>query len=786
MTRRKPPDSNARRNVPTSRPAKRQSPAVEPKPRAVAAEPLGVAAAIPLYSRLPGTAPLGLEHTEWVLTNSLGGFAMGTALGLPTRRYHAMLITDSPDSAQRRATLNAIVERLVIRMPGGADEVHDLSCFRFEGEDPAGVIHPTGHTRLVRFEKDVTCRWVYQAGPVQVTKELLLPKSTRSAIVRYQVKARRSAVADVRLELMPLVSMRDYHVLRRVASSVSPSAVIIPGTAPTLRVQAGDGALTIIASRGELDTSFDGAGWWRQFLYRIDRERGQDHIEDLYCPGRFTAELSARSKPDSLTLRFGVDERELSQIEAFENELNRVRRHAEDAIEASFAAAACINEGSASTIAALALAADDFVVHPRIVPTDDTLRGVKPTTILAGYPWFTDWGRDTMISLPGLLLESGRFADALAAMRRFAVARRRGIIPNRFTDVGTIHATDLGATGAGEPEYNTIDASLWFIIAASRYLERSRDVAGFAQHLLPSCIDIVQAYRHGTDFGIAMDPADFLIAGGSPSTQLTWMDAKRDGVCFTPRHGKAVEINALWHSALLLLAEALILVPEPMVSRSIRSNAGEDEIAVETHPATLSANFRSLADAVAQSFRRVFYSESMGCCVDVVAPDGAGHWRASTEVRPNQVFAVSLPHSPLTTEQQRRVLSVIRDRLLTPLGLRTLAPGSAGYAPRFRGPIAALDAAYHNGTVWPWLLGPFAEGLARADQFSAASISEARSVLAPLVRKLDAECVGSIAEVFDAEGTSDGPQRAGGCPAQAWSVAEVRRVTMLLSRHVGG
>ena len=410
-----------------------------------------------------------------------------------------------------------------------------------------------------------------------------------------------------------------------------------------------------------------------------------------------------------------------------------------------------MNEIDAEHLIALTLASDDFVIHPS--HSSGGRASKTAASIIAGYPWFTDWGRDTMISLPGILLETGRFPEAIGALRRFADARRNGIIPNRFTDISLEHA------GHGEPEYNTIDASLWFVVTACRYLETSRDRGGFNQSLLPACLEVIDLYRRGTDFGIAMDPADFLITGGGPGTQLTWMDALRDGICFTPRHGKAVEINALWHCGLRMLADA-----------------------VNFTDAVKAADLRSLAGMVASSFGKTFFDESLGCCFDVITRDSNGTWRGVGEIRPNQIFAVSLPHSPLSHQQQVAVVNTVRDRLYTPVGLRTLAPGSPGYAPRFRGPLAQLDAAYHNGTAWPWLLGPFAEAVARAGEFSPASIREAREALRPIMRKIDAECAGQIAEVFDAEGTNEDPQRAGGCPAQAWSVAETLRVLTLLAK----
>ncbi len=741
-------------------------------------------APIPLYTRIGGSQALGLEHTEWVLTNALGGFAMGTALGMPTRRYHSLLITDTPESAQRWATLNHVVERLIVRSAGegGVDEVHELSTMRFMGESPAGVMHPDGHARLVRFEKDVSCRWTFHAGPVEVVKELMLPKGTRAGMLRYQVKARRSGVADVRLELLPLVAMRDYHSLRR-ASDDQPFQVEYARAAAgaddaagvSIRVQiAGSDPLIMTANRGEVHSDVAGSGWWRNFLYRVDRERGQDHVEDLFCPGVFALDLAARKKIDAVVLRFGVDERELAGLDSFDTELHRLRRNAERTICDALGRVVNVTESDIEPLAALALAADDFVVHPRNTGAGEGARETKPTSIIAGYPWFTDWGRDTMISLPGLLLESGRWIEALAALRRFAEARRGGIIPNRFMDVVDGRA--------GEPEYNTIDASLWFIIAACRYLESSGDRVGFDQHLLAACMDVVHAYSVGTEFGIAMDPADFLITGGSASTQLTWMDARRDGVSFTPRHGKAVEVNALWHACLRVLADAIESTPMSSGMTHPSKQPATWNSNGAPHTMASAADLRALADSVSRSFRGTFFSDALGYCHDVITPDSAGRWQASDEVRPNQVFAVSLPHSPLSDDQQRHVLRAVRERLLTPLGLRTLAPGSRGYSARFRGTMFELDAAYHNGTVWPWLIGAYAEGVARVGGFSPESVREAREAISGLLRKLDAECVGSIAEVFDAEATANEPARAGGCPAQAWSVAEVRRLLGVLAR----
>jgi predicted glycogen debranching enzyme len=369
-------------------------------------------------------------------------------------------------------------------------------------------------------------------------------------------------------------------------------------------------------------------------------------------------------------------------------------------------------------------------------------------TILAGYPWFADWGRDAMISLPGLLLTTGRYADARRVLAGFARHARDGIIPNCFDDKG-------GGGEGGGALYNPVDASLWFVHAACASLSASGDREGFRGRIRDACLDVIDAYKHGTT-NIRMDD-DALIAAGDETTQLTWMDAKRDGVTFTPRHGKAVEINALWHHDLLALADA-----------------------IEPDDAARADELRLLAGRVAESFRRVFWNEDKQCCFDAVSPDGT----CSGEIRPNQIFAVSLEHSPLDDEQQRGVVEAVRRCLLTRHGLRTLDPAEPGYHGRYEGSMFERDAAYHNGTVWPWLIGPYVEAVLRVGRFSVPAIEHAREALAPLIAYLqEGRCPGQLPEVFDGDDTPEHPQRPDGCPAQAWSVAEVLRAYAMVAGH---
>jgi predicted glycogen debranching enzyme len=392
----------------------------------------------------------------------------------------------------------------------------------------------------------------------------------------------------------------------------------------------------------------------------------------------------------------------------------------------------------------LVAAAEDFVVR----------RGAGPeagTSIIAGYPWFSDWGRDSAISLPGLLLSTRRFTEARQVLETFAKNRKNGLIPNLFND------------RTGEAEYNTVDASLWFLHAACEYRRASGDRAGFDGPIRAACLEIIDAYTRGTDYGIRMDPADGLIAAGDETSQLTWMDAKRDGVVFTPRHGKAVEINALWHHGLVSLAEV-----------------------VEKDDAKRAAEMRLIAGTVATSFRAKFWNSAKNCCHDVLLPGPKGAWKPDTRLRPNQVFAASLRHSPLEPERRRHVVAFLKGRLLTPMGLRTLEPVDPGYKPRYRGTMWDRDAAYHNGTVWPWLLGPYAEAVLRAGEFSTSARLEALGVLRPLIARLDRESLGQLPEVFDADDSPEDPRRPGGCVAQAWSVAETLRVLLMALTPAAG
>jgi predicted glycogen debranching enzyme len=624
-------------------------------------------------------------HQEWLLTNGIGGFAASTVVACNTRRYHGLLIAATNPPVGRIMTLNRLGEILLFDDAPGT--LHELSIARFEKG-----FHPRGERYLRRFELDDTARWHYVVEDVRITKELLLVCRHNVAAVRYAVDAPPGRGLELRL--LPFISLRDFHTTpRHSAGSDMPytageRALSVTNAPHTLHIQA-DAGRFIEQSR-----------WWFGQIYAIETERGLDDTEDLFNPGYFSLRGSG-----TITLWCGL------QIPSLDWDAEIARRRSTIA-----AVTMC---DSTPVVQKLSRAANDFVVD-RKTPT-----GADGTSVIAGYPWFADWGRDTMICVPGLLLATRRFEQARQVLSVFAQYVSQGMIPNRFDDY------------TSEPQYNTVDASLWFVHACFEYLKHSNDRNTFDRMLLPACRQIFEGYRRGTRFHIKMDEADGLISQGDPGTQLTWMDAKCDGVVFTPRQGKPVEINALLYHALMLLVET------------------------------------ALADKVAASFSSAFWISPFRGLADVIRPSPQ---QRDTSIRPNQIFAVSLEHSPLTHDQQLAVVEVVRRELLTPFGLRTLAKSDPNYKGRFTGPPRQRDAAYHNGTVWPWLIGPFLEAYLRVNGESAEAREQAKKWLTPLLEQLEGPCLGQLAEVYEA----DEPHRAAGCFAQAWSVAETLRMAVRL------
>lgn len=692
--------------------------------------------AVPTYELKSDVGVERLCQNEWLLTNGFSGFAMGTPSGVPARRYHGLLVSDTQTSPQRRVYVNTLSEELVISrksegVSDGSPEnvVVPLSTFRFRAADGNDVLHPEGWKQLGSFQKSAGCRWEFNTHGVTVVKQLVLRRDVRACVVNYDISPARGVKVELRVR--PLVSLRNYHWTQRRDEGARQFAVTPSAHGCEVR-RVGENVRAFLSCEGGVFEHDE--QWWHNFVYAVDRARGQECAEDLFGPGLFVFRALPRKTRFEATLQCALEAgTPIVPIPELEKREALRRKTLASAVTKG------ASKASVAPLTRLASAADDFVF------SRDAKSGDRFVSIIAGYPWFTDWGRDSMIALPGLLLLPGRHDEAFRVLKRFAAARRGGIIPNRFEDE------------LGEPLYNTVDASLWFIVACWRYLQATKDAKGFHADLMPACLDVVDSYRKGTDQGIAMDPRDFLVSAGSPMTQLTWMDAVRDGVVFTPRHGKAVEINALWCSGLAMLADSAPADP-------IRS-----------------ADLRAMADAAGSSFRARFWNEARGCCFDTITAAENG-WNGVAEVRPNQIFAVSLPFSPLTPAQQQSVVSCVINRLYTPMGLRTLEPGDPSYKPRFRGNLFDLDSAYHNGTVWPWLLGALAEAVMRVDGFSKGSRNQARELLEPIVGFMESWCIGQLPEVFDAEGTADDPQQPGGCPAQAWSVAEVLRGWVMAER----
>ncbi|MBX3379424.1 MAG: glycogen debranching enzyme family protein [Phycisphaeraceae bacterium] len=732
---------------------------------------------VPGYSGL--AAPL---RREWFLANGLGGFASGTSLAIPQRRYHAWLIGAMQPPVGRVVGLNSMVETVVLRHAepargeksaatsgAGGDQRVDFSSFMFPGNSeparmgeaggPPVVINPCGHSYLRRFEKDVSCRWFYQCGPVDFTRELTLVRNQNVAVLRYRVKSARHAA---KLELRPLTALRDFHELVRYSDRKNDYSVLA-GTS-SCDVSSRGNRLTIEASQGSF---VQDRNWWFNFRYERDAERGQDCLEDLFTPGWFSwnvepgleqsLELVARVAP--------VTTRPTRVAIGFDAAAGAERGRLTELAAAARPGAVKVAPADADAIAVLVQSADQFVVRRvrSVGAGARAMAGVAPSeaaladesSVIAGYPWFSDWGRDTMISLPGLFLTTGRFDEARRVMETFANLTRRGLVPNCFDN------------GSGDAEYNTVDASLWFLHAARALqlaCEKGKlpDPAPENSPIRRACLAILDAYQTGTDFSIRMDPKDGLITAGDVGTQLTWMDAKRDGVVFTPRHGKPVEINALWYSGLLQVAD-MIEKDRPKTSRELRQ----------------------IAERAGKSFREQFWNPA-GYLFDVLTPS-AGVYAPNQQIRPNQIFACSLPYSPLDTSQRDSVLAVVRQHLLTDRGLRTLSPHDPHYIGRFEGPLFERDRAYHNGTVWPWLLGPFAEAILRCGGFSASSKAEARRVIQPLFEMVapaagGGPALGQIPEIYDGDDSPDRPRRPDGCFAQAWSVAECLRVWLLTSQ----
>jgi len=681
-----------------------------------------------------------LLEREWLLTRGTGGFAMGTALGVNTRRYHGLLIAASRPPVGRVVVLNQLFEQLELTREGKTHTIEFGGCLF--NNDGKAIIVPDCVPMLKRFDRGLDVVWSYQWGAVTLTRRLVLHDDEPACSVHYDVTGLGAVCSSARLRVRPMITLRDFHSLEHRDDN----RFSVDAKADTLTVTRGDLTACYHAPGA---TSEPEHNWWYGIHHRVEAHRGVDCYEDLFVPGVLDIDLGSRDDGRA-TFTATLGNKPAKPINSAAARHKRLAPIA-DALRQAMPADLLSKQGNQALPTILAQASDDFIVRRRV--GDKSL-----SSIIAGFPWFADWGRDTFIALPGLLLCTGRHDEARDTLAVFADAIKDGLVPNRFDDDDPTLA-----------HYNTVDGSMWFIHSALEYLKVTGDNAAWGGWLAQACIKIVEAYRTGTfamshdgrtKVPIAMDH-DGLIAAGDAHSQLTWMDAAawgHDGQfhVFTPRPGKCVEINGLWYSALARLAVAL---PE---------SCGKER-----------KKYADLADLVRQSFASTFWSDTLGYLIDHVAPTSEG-WVADTSLRPNQLISCALEHSPVLPMHRRQAVHACRERLLTPVGPRTLPTDDPQFFSRYAGGPYERDQTYHRGMVWPWLMGPYCESVLRAGEFSDASKREVVDTLGPLIARLTtADYPGALGTLHEIHEPLS-PFTPRGCPAQAWSVAETLRVLTLV------
>ena len=626
---------------------------------------------------------------EWLETNGLGGYASATVSGANSRRYHGLLMAAMHPPVGRTVLLSKLDETLVIN-----GQRFELSANQYPG-----AVHPQGFQYLKTFERNLFPEFVFEAGGVKLKKTIAAVQGENTTLVLYEVL---KAEKQFSLELLPLGASRDYHGLSHANDSIYTGYLFNNGVFQTKNYQDSP-ELFIQVPQSNFEPS---PNWYHNFEYSVEQYRGLDFQEDLFTYGKFTVGLK---KGDRLGVIISTeDPSRKDAFRLFEQEKKR-KEHLISMCNAQ------------EEIEQLVLAADQFIVK----------RGKDFKTIIAGYHWFSDWGRDTMIALPGLCLVTKRYDDARKILKAFAESVSEGMLPNRFPDYGEA------------PEYNTVDATLWFFHAIYKYYQHTHDQE-FIQSLLPVLKDIIEWHYKGTRYNIHVD-SDELLYSGQDGVQLTWMDAKVGDWVVTPRKGKAVEINALWYNALSVMAALL-------------TEAGNAKEAIV---------FQDKASRVHTNFNKLFWNESQKYLYDFVDGD-----TKNDDLRPNQIYALSLPFSLLEKSKAQKVLTAVTEKLLTPRGLRSLSPDHKEYKPVYAGDQWHRDGAYHQGTVWSFLLGPYIDALVTLK--GSKGKSEAAAILKNFFEHLNETGVGTVSEIFDA----NSPHYARGCIAQAWGVGEVLRVAI--------
>lgn len=625
---------------------------------------------------------------EWLETNGIGGFSSSTISGANTRRYHGLLVAATDPPVERAVLLSKFEEALTI----------DGIVYNLSSNQYPGAVHPQGYKYLKNFRLNPFPVWNYEVAGVELEKTAFMVHGENTTVVQYRIAPTNKKVS---LELRPLVAFRHYHHLG-IPRGLN-GEFISEDTFVSIKPVASLPTLYFSHSGAKASDTGD---WYLNFEYAIEKERGFDFREDLFNPFALTFDLSSSNEANVI-----VSTEQKKSADAVTYKTAEIKRR-EALIETAGAADDFTKQ--------LVLAADQFIVA----------RG-DGKTVIAGYPWFTDWGRDTMIALPGLTIATGRFDIAKSILLEYSKHISNGMLPNRFPD------------GSSEPEYNTVDATLWYFEAIRAYADATGDFEMVREHLYEKLREIITWHIQGTRYGIRVDTSDGLLLSGENGHQLTWMDAKVGDWVVTPRTGKAVEIQALWYNALRVM--------EDMAARF-----GDD---------TGKTDYKLVADFVAQNFEPAFWNEKEQCLFDVVSPGSR-----DTAVRPNQILAVSLPHSMLSPERARRVVEKVRSELLTPVGLRSLSPYDKKYAPIYIGSPLQRDGSYHQGTVWGWLIGSYITAHKKVY-----GDDQVKELLRGFERHLTEAGLGSISEIFD----GNPPHKPRGCFAQAWSLAEVLRVSRI-------
>lgn len=625
---------------------------------------------------------------EYLETNGLGGWSGSSITGAHTRRYHGLFVAAINPPTDRMVLLSKLDETIVTK-----EGRYELSCNLYDGD----VLHPNGNQYLESFTKEFFPEWVYNGGGVQLKKTICMIHGENTVVIKYEVLKANSPFA---LELLPLMAARGYHELGHESPRMHWDAGFNNG----IFHNQPDGISNVyISVPGSIYQHTP--RWFNNFKYSVEQYRGLDYTEDLFNHGTFSVQLK---KGDELNIiistenPYGRDADELMN-----QELKRRKKLLKDQPEDE-------------TLQQLILAADQFIVK----------RNEDLKTVIAGYHWFTDWGRDTMISLPGLTLSTGRFDDAKKILSAFAQSVSMGMLPNRFQE-------------KDPPEYNNVDGTLWYFIAVYKYLLASGDKKFVLNEVLPVLKEIIDWHFKGTRYNIHVDP-DGLLYAGETGQQLTWMDARIGTWVVTPRMGKPVEIQALWYNVLKIFAELLRLNKQRKDAEAVEGSAAKAK----------------------ESFDKLFWNAAGNYLYDVIDENG----QPDVALRPNQLFAISLPFALIEGKKAEAVLKIVQEKLYTPVGLRSLPMDDAHYIHHYGGDQWHRDSAYHEGTVWSWLLGAYVDAVVKTQ--GTRGKAQAAKVIENFRYHLNEACIGQVSEIFDA----DAPHHPRGCVAQAWGVAEILRV----------